>query len=275
MDQDKQPAETTVSLAKISAAKIEANRRNALKSTGPRTPRGKANVRYNAVKHGLLAKQVVMSSKLIGEDPKDFEDVMRGLVEYFQPVGKAEELLVEEIAVSFWRERRALRAEMGEIEKARADHAGSLARSIQADFDLEILTTAQQELSEKRGLSLETISSLSRWFNWELLQGLDGESMHVGRAEELGKRRAALAEMIRAKIATFEDDLQKEDEEEQLKAAERFSIPDTEGLLRILRYQALNDRRLNRAFTQLERLQRQRQGEFVPAPVKVSVEGVQ
>ncbi len=46
------------------------------------------------------------------------------------------------------------------------------------------------------------------------------------------------------------------------------------ALNRILKYQALNDRRLQRALTQLERLQRQRQGDYVPPPAKISVDGV-
>lgn len=37
-----------------------------------------------------------------------------------------------------------------------------------------------------------------------------------------------------------------------------------EALNRILKYQALNDRRLQRALTELERLQRQRRGDYVP-----------
>jgi hypothetical protein len=55
-----------------------------------------------------------------------------------------------------------------------------------------------------------------------------------------------------------------------MKIADRCSIPEGEALVRILRYQAQNERGLNRALTQLERLQRHRKGENVPAPVKVS-----
>src|SRR5205807_417954 len=44
---------------------IEANRRNALKSTGPKTPGGKAAVRLNALRHGLRAHAVVLP----GENP--------------------------------------------------------------------------------------------------------------------------------------------------------------------------------------------------------------
>jgi hypothetical protein len=43
-----------------SVAQIQANRSNAQKSTGPRTPQGKATASQNAVKHGLLAEQVVI-----------------------------------------------------------------------------------------------------------------------------------------------------------------------------------------------------------------------
>jgi hypothetical protein len=43
-----------------SAKKAQANRQNALKSTGPKTPEGKASVRHNALKHGLLAQEVLL-----------------------------------------------------------------------------------------------------------------------------------------------------------------------------------------------------------------------
>ena len=39
---------------------IRANRRNAQKSTGPRTPEGKAKTRYNALRHGIHADQIVL-----------------------------------------------------------------------------------------------------------------------------------------------------------------------------------------------------------------------
>jgi hypothetical protein len=53
--------------------KAEANRRNALKSTGPRTPEGKAAVRLNALKHGLLSEEILLP----GED----EGALRELTE--------------------------------------------------------------------------------------------------------------------------------------------------------------------------------------------------
>jgi hypothetical protein len=41
-------------------AKIDANRRNATKSTGPKTAAGKARVSLNALKHGLSAQTMVL-----------------------------------------------------------------------------------------------------------------------------------------------------------------------------------------------------------------------
>jgi hypothetical protein len=91
--------------------KLEANRNNAQLSTGPRTPTGKLAVSLNAVKHGILAKEIIKSGEILGESPEDFEALLSGLIEVYKPVGKAEELAVEEIAVSYVRRARTLRAE--------------------------------------------------------------------------------------------------------------------------------------------------------------------
>ena len=46
----------------VSERKIQANRQNALRSTGPTTARGKRNVSRNAIKHGILAREVVITA---------------------------------------------------------------------------------------------------------------------------------------------------------------------------------------------------------------------
>jgi hypothetical protein len=88
--------------------KAESNRRNAEKSTGPRTEQGKANSRLNALKHGILASQGVITM-IEGREPRaEFEAMVDGLAEDFQPVGAYEQMLVQEIAACFWRKRRLL-----------------------------------------------------------------------------------------------------------------------------------------------------------------------
>ena len=94
-----------------SAKKAESNRRNAQKSTGPRTEQGKANSRLNALKHGILASQGVLSAIEGREDREAFAQVVDGLADDFAPVGTFEQLLVQKIATCFWRYRRLLRFE--------------------------------------------------------------------------------------------------------------------------------------------------------------------
>jgi hypothetical protein len=92
-----------------SEKKAEANRRNALKSTGPKTPEGKAAVRLNALKHGLLSQAVLLP----GEDEEALRELGQNLKVELQPVGELESLLVDRIIASYWRLRRLGRVEAG------------------------------------------------------------------------------------------------------------------------------------------------------------------
>jgi len=92
-----------------SEKKAEANRRNALKSTGPKTPEGKAAVRLNALKHGLLSQEILLP----GEDEEALRELGERLRDELQPVGELENLLVDRIIASYWRLRRVARLETG------------------------------------------------------------------------------------------------------------------------------------------------------------------
>src|ERR1051325_11172937 len=69
-----------------SIKQIEANRLNALKSTGPRTSEGKSTSRLNAFKHGIFAE----ARTLIGEDKTAFEALRDDYLDRFHPSGPAE-----------------------------------------------------------------------------------------------------------------------------------------------------------------------------------------
>jgi hypothetical protein len=86
-------------------AQIEANRINAQKSTGPRTPEGKAVVSHNAITHGLLARAGVIP----GEEKREFEAHREGLLQQLRPGAPLEEVLAERIVDLSWRLRRAAR----------------------------------------------------------------------------------------------------------------------------------------------------------------------
>jgi hypothetical protein len=89
--------------------KAEANRQNALKSTGPKTLEGKTAVRLNAVKHGLLAEEILLP----GEDEAALRKLGERLRTELQPVGELENMLVDRIISAHWRLRRLGRVEAG------------------------------------------------------------------------------------------------------------------------------------------------------------------
>jgi len=81
------------------------NRANALHSTGPRTEAGKAVSARNATKHGLASGQLIVP----GENPTEFESLLNNLLQEHHPASPSEELLVGEIAQSWWLTQRAIR----------------------------------------------------------------------------------------------------------------------------------------------------------------------
>lgn len=86
-----------------------ANRANALKSTGPKTEAGKAAVRLNAVRHGLLSSAPVVA----GEDGDEYAAFCEQLQSELAPVGVLESRLVGRIAGALWRLRRLEHIEAG------------------------------------------------------------------------------------------------------------------------------------------------------------------
>ena len=95
-------------------AQMKANRKNAKKSTGPRTEDGKARSAQNSLKHGLLARDTVMP----GEDPSDFDSQLSALEADIRPVNSLEFELVRQIADAQWRMRRLTRLETGFLAAA-------------------------------------------------------------------------------------------------------------------------------------------------------------
>lgn len=96
---------------------IQANQENALLSTGAVTQEGKNAISRNAIKHGIFAKDLIVKSELGQENEEEYLELVYELVESLSPQGKLENLLVEKIAIDFWRLRRVIRFETGSIGK--------------------------------------------------------------------------------------------------------------------------------------------------------------
>jgi hypothetical protein len=100
-----------------SEAKIQANRRNAEKSTGPKTEEGKAVVAQNAVKHGLLGRHDVVS----WEDQGEFEQHRGKVLGELAPAGVMETILAERVVSLTWRLQRAQRMQTEAMNYLTAD----------------------------------------------------------------------------------------------------------------------------------------------------------
>ncbi len=96
---------------------IIANQFNAQLSTGPITVSGKAIIATNAIKHGIFTKDLILSSGSECENEDDYHKILKNLNDCLSPSNQLESLLVEKIAVDFWRLRRTIRFETGNIVK--------------------------------------------------------------------------------------------------------------------------------------------------------------
>ena len=82
----------------------EINRANAAHSTGPRSSTGKLASSRNSLKHGLASGTLIIP----GEDPAAFESLLESLLAEHQPANTTEEILIQEMARSYWLTQRAL-----------------------------------------------------------------------------------------------------------------------------------------------------------------------
>jgi len=102
-----------------SKAQIEANRRNAQRSSGPKTEAGRAVASRNSLKHGLSAHQVIV----FDEAETDFDKFHDEMVQALAPADAVEEALAERIILCSWRLRRAERAEAARLNSEAAERA--------------------------------------------------------------------------------------------------------------------------------------------------------
>jgi hypothetical protein len=101
---------------------LNANKKNAARSTGPRTPDGKAKVAQNAVKHGMTAASPVILGLEREEDWQDFCD---GVLADLAPEGRIEVVLAQRVAQLLWRLQRVTNYEAGVINVGQEEVEGT------------------------------------------------------------------------------------------------------------------------------------------------------
>jgi hypothetical protein len=289
----------------VSLKQLAANRRNAQKSTGPKSANGKAVSKLNGVKHGILSKQVLVRGLNFKESRHELTKLYQRFWEELQPVGPVEEMLVDQMVTAHWRLRRALTAESGEIELSvdgghwqRQAHnlklatlrwemeeepvigmrdsafgnsfMGNQLRRVRAAVEAEgELTEAAISEVKFRGKPYRLTQELE-----ELRQkaqpnpdALTPEALRQRRKEEVLAHLDREIRHLSWSQARCEEREAREEEARQAAAV----LPSLEVLEKIQRYETKLDRQILRAMAQLERLQRMRQGEMVPPPMAVAV----
>ena len=138
-----------------SPKQIEANRRNAQRSTGPRTPQGKSRSRLNAVTHGLTARTLILQ----GEDEPAYHHRLAAWTLDFAPCNDYEHGLVQQAVGLSWRLDRAdrveavLRADLivngpAEEQRRRRQEAADLGRRLWPDPPASEATDPSGQLTD-------------------------------------------------------------------------------------------------------------------------------
>lgn len=228
---------------------IAANRQNSKKSTGPRTPEGKAHVGENPIKHGLTAKRVILPD----EDPADFEQFRDALWDELAPLGALEEVFAATFVTEAWRQRRITGLE-----------AALSARHLEEP----IITKAQHEVHRLK-------EQLQQKFNRLLgisLAGMQEEQLkQAWRSADPDQRKAisdATDELAAAeqKLA----DAERRIDVPALRMAGEFEVA-RESYAILSRYRASCSRSMFSALHELQRLQAARAGSEVAPPDVVDV----
>jgi hypothetical protein len=279
-----------------SSLKVDSNRRNGLKSTGPKTAKGKRVSRWNPLKHGLLAKEVVIQTGERKENPAEFKTLLAQLGKSLEPRGVLEEMLVEGIAICYWRWRRALRCEAGEIATAQSypsNGEGGLGlaalealeecKAIDSDGVQErinILERLSQNLGENETLSEECKNQLKEKFGAKngLVRNIslynDGlvkakkEAADTGRRDRFEGLRDDLLGYIgheKEVLERVKSQLKKKEEFETEAKVASLNLPSGKVSEKIIRYETTLERRMHRAIENLGRLQSGRKRPPAPA----------
>jgi hypothetical protein len=283
-----------------SLRKIQSNRQNAQKSTGPTTPEGKSYSRRNALKHGFFADSLFKEPILQREDLKKFKALYDGLREDWRPVGVSEELEVERIAICWWKLLRALQFENAHLQlqlggvAMLAEKRSSRDRMDPTEKELfSMLEEAAGQIKDGGQISQDLSDKIS---DHDILRDVWTDiykKVHNLVEQKRKEDATAIAEAEGITMVAARRALQTNPEMQAKYIGMSFalpfqfamqylelrvervlqnslevsydykSIPDAEELDKGLRYEAAADRQLNRAIDRLERMQRRRSGDSV------------
>jgi hypothetical protein len=283
-------------------AKIEANRENALASTGPKSADGKAIVSGNAIRHGLLSWKPVIPGF---ETVEDWESHHERTLDSLAPVGYAETMLAERAALLLWRLDRVSRYErevtaialehaearkqpkLDEAEQsvaaaqARVSFAEGL-RSLPPDTPLDS-DIAARFLEQAAGDADVALYEMGGWPSYvkgdTTLEDIDWTAGRLLECVQVVARQAKMDadELLDGMIESARDSLCHAQKElakvraSQDRERRGLLLPDSLTMEKVNRYETTLERSLLKTLHELERRQAARDGQAVPLPVAVDV----
>jgi hypothetical protein len=279
-------------------------------ATGPRTQQGKQRSKFNARKHGLYAKAVLLED----ESRAEYDALLNGLMGDFEPQGKLEAVLVENLAALMWRKRRLFQAETAEIEKAqflnfdlelqnkvgeleyaqlggssdaklRQSNPRNLLRDAIEILDLHRLLFAADDSQAVEGVR-QTLKAIYGYeeegpqpYSWRQTFLMLSKLLSKAEAERQDRKnqpdvQQTVVEAIckeMMRLGTLHDFAV---EVEALKREHNLAgarVPSQAVSDRLIRYEAHLSREIDRILSRLERLQRVRKGQPLPPQVDVNI----
>jgi hypothetical protein len=177
----------------VSEKQLHANRLNAQKSTGPRSPQGKARSAQNSRKHGFTASTFAVVRL---EDLEEIAHLKDDLVALYQPVNSQELFALERISLTQQALLRAARLESGlftsclnESLDSSAQPIVPMSQELAGDGDIEITREQNRNYALAEGFHRMAQQSNS----WSLLLRYQAQAeRHYRRAIEEFERLKAL-----------------------------------------------------------------------------------
>jgi len=247
---------------RVTEKQLAANRSNAQHSTGPRTPEGRAAVRHSALTHGILAQAVI---------PEAFDRLLTALSSTFAPANTIEELLVQQVAATYWRLARLYRAEAGAIARRQGACESDLAlaarmRALSGTPPTGAASRLQEEHDDLQLAMQDPHIIRARMIAGDSI----ARDPDLRTADDARIRRAA-----QEHLAALQGQLADRARHRQAVEDASRSLPPLDTALKYARYETALQSWLDRALSRLERLHRLRGGEAVVPPLHIDVTGVE
>ena len=157
----------------VSPKKLAANRKNAMRSTGPQTAEGKQRSSQNAYKHGFYSDRLFPTEELIARDWEGYKRVLAAYRSQYAPVGALENECVERIAAYSLRLARLLGHEQKVLDCGKPFEFRSMDRIVRYESNISRLlekainqlerlqATRKAESSQSEDSNLEAADALS------------------------------------------------------------------------------------------------------------------